>query len=604
MAPKDATAPQAIKGPPKELIARIKHLRNLLKNLPDSLPENPSDSRYQFYLDEESLDMRSHFGAAGHALELSFDTCHLGGRPIEFHQRGSSLENLTKMLKFAVKYMNTAERESFRKAWIEHLIDAAVRSGAKIPAKCCTGVTPIDNDASDADGHPAKKQKCPVAEAPGSEPANTDSPLPATLAAFGWKPSTAAQIKDQMREVAEEKAEKREEKKQADECRADQKQEHVRELATLRKHRQRERDQAAVGFDSKHKSRTIAGWDTDVADLSRPATQSWKKHRNGMQGSVVQNVPSQRVFWFHSFLWNLIEAALRRAGWSSAQAVTALQRSHPHLFDSDTSRLHCGTLHKWIVNGERCFTDAALRNISNCRSLVGTGRAGILAAHPEIVASIVETLTGVRATGCVVNVQIARALVVALIQKARPELLKKFKCSEKFVQAFLESNLDWTMRKGTRASKHIPENAAELCERTFFRLAYTIENEHVPDKEDKIISDEIKARLRSSTLPDTPNDLPTGASIHEDLDGDIEADDSDVALTDVIRDALGDGLLMPAHSRLEVAEAIQDQDSSGLTAGNEDEDIWAYNDQGQKWTEVGIPGAKSGSEAEDDSQEE
>ncbi|KAF8169877.1 hypothetical protein K438DRAFT_1983003 [Mycena galopus ATCC 62051] len=306
MAPKNAAAPQAVKGPPKELIARIKHLRNLLKNLPDSLPENPSDSRYQFYLDKESLDMRSHFGAAGHALELSFDTCNLGGRPIEFHQ---------------------SEQESFRKAWIERLIDATVRSGAKIPAKRYRSVLLL-------------------------------------------------------------------------------------KLATLRKRRQRERYQAAVG------------WDTDVADLSRPATQGWKKHRNGMQGSVVQNVPSQRVFWFHSFLWNLIEAALRRAGWSSAQAVTALQRSHPHLFDSDTSRLHCGTLHKWIVNGERRFTDAALQNISNCRSLVGTGRAGILAAHPEIVASIVETLTGV---------QIARALMIALIQKARPELLEKFKCSEKFV---------------------------------------------------------------------------------------------------------------------------------------------------------------------------
>ncbi|KAF8189929.1 hypothetical protein K438DRAFT_1971427 [Mycena galopus ATCC 62051] len=278
MAPKNATAPQAIKGPPKELIARIKHLRNLLKNLPDSLPENLSDSRYQFYLDEESLDMRSHFGAAGHALELSFDTCHLGGRPIEFHQHGSSLENLTKMLKFAMKYMNTAEWESFRKAWIECLIDTAVRSGVKIPAKRCTGVTPIDNDASDADGHPAKKQKCSVAEGPGSEPANTDSPLPvksssslpsshlstsftnkkqATLAAFGWKPSTAAQIKDQMREVAEEKAEKQEEKKQADERRADQKQEHVRELATLWKCCQRERDQAAVGTDDSDNERSV-----------------------------------------------------------------------------------------------------------------------------------------------------------------------------------------------------------------------------------------------------------------------------------------------------------------------------------------------------------
>ncbi|KAJ7907744.1 hypothetical protein B0H13DRAFT_1618156, partial [Mycena leptocephala] len=146
------------------------------------------------------------------------------------------------------------------------------------------------------------------------------------------------------------------------------------------------------------------------------------------------------------------------------------------------SRLHRGTVGKWIVPKQHRFTDAALAKISARRSLACSGRVGILAPYPEIVAKMVETLQSVRTSGCAVNVPIARGLMIAIIKDARPELLEKFKCSEKFVRAFVESKLDWTMRKATRAAKHIPDNAGELCERTFFRLAYAIEHENIPAK--------------------------------------------------------------------------------------------------------------------------
>ncbi len=32
--------------------------------------------------------------------------------------------------------------------------------------------------------------------------------------------------------------------------------------------------------------------------------------------------------------------------------------------------------------------------------------------------------------------------------------------------------LKWSVRKGTRAAAHIPDNADELCERTFFRIVH------------------------------------------------------------------------------------------------------------------------------------
>jgi hypothetical protein len=133
-----------------------------------------------------------------------------------------------------------------------------------------------------------------------------------------------------------------------------------------------------------------------------------------------------------------------------------------------------------MVKGEKRFTEAALRNVLNRRTLIGSGRVGVLAKYPEVSAEIVETLRGLRTAGCVVNVPIARSLMIAIIQKRNPAILHNFKCSEKFVRSFLESVLDWTSRKATRAAKHIPDNAGELCERTFFRLVHAIESEHIP----------------------------------------------------------------------------------------------------------------------------
>lgn len=132
------------------------------------------------------------------------------------------------------------------------------------------------------------------------------------------------------------------------------------------------------------------------------------------------------------------------------------------------------------MKGEHKFTDAALRNIAGRRSLAGTGRTGILTPYPEIVEDIVKMLKGLRVAGCVVNVHIARSLMIAIIGKRQPYLLEAFSCSENYVRAFLDSTLNWVSHKATRAAKHIPENASELCERTFFRLAHVIEHQDIP----------------------------------------------------------------------------------------------------------------------------
>jgi len=73
--------------------------------------------------------------------------------------------------------------------------------------------------------------------------------------------------------------------------------------------------------------------------------------------------------------------------------------------------------------------------------------------------------------------------MLAIIHEKAPHILSStFCCSEKFVCHFYESVLNWTPRKVTCVAAHIPPNAPELCEQTFFRLVYAIKWEEIPVK--------------------------------------------------------------------------------------------------------------------------
>ncbi|KAJ7323198.1 hypothetical protein DFH08DRAFT_969285 [Mycena albidolilacea] len=271
------TSPKLVTGPPCELISRIDYLRDLLKNLLSSLPKDLPNSHYQFYLDLESIDLCGYFGAAGHRLEIAFQTFTLGKQPLVFLQRGSCIDDLPKLLKLAVKQMSDGERENFRTAWIKHLIRAAKDSGAKIPAPKCKAVA-LTTDSTNTDPAllPAKKAKGAVMVVDDSESdcePNTHSPSPlitpaipppappprpnpptqktteSTFAAFGWKKASPEEVKAQWRKVREENEDKRKEKVADDERREEEKKQHTQELATLRKRREHERKAAAKDTD-------------------------------------------------------------------------------------------------------------------------------------------------------------------------------------------------------------------------------------------------------------------------------------------------------------------------------------------------------------------
>lgn len=119
-------------------------------------------------------------------------------------------------------------------------------------------------------------------------------------------------------------------------------------------------------------------------------------------------------------------------------------------------------------------------------------------------------------------------------------------------------------------------------------------------KEDPILADEIKARLGSCDLEDLPDDIPAAGGVTENEEPADDGDDTDVPLTAVIRAALGESLATPAPSHLEVDKVAEREDGGGLAAANEEDDVWAYNDQGQRWNEVGAPGGTPGNERDSD----
>ncbi|KAJ6450731.1 hypothetical protein C8R47DRAFT_1084330 [Mycena vitilis] len=403
--------------------------------------------------------------------------------------------------------MPEKDRKIFREAWLERLINAAVAAGAKAPPQ---GVKRKAQEEPTASAGPSTKKSNPhiidvdaeedipvtitSRSLPPTIPSTSSSHLPPGPIACSSHNTPIGNPKQSTLQFAratkEDKSESSCSRTRNDKLKR--KKEREREQGRERQQRKRARDRENTHKDVPDKrnatkvlmngAAAIAGTSAtrDVADVSRPATQAWKKSRNGTQGGVMNNVPSKRVFWFHPFLWALIVAAVIRNDWSAGAAVKDLHRSHPQLFDARGSTLHRGTLWKWLVKGEQKFTDHVLKNVLNRRTLIGSGRVGVLAAYPEVSEEIVRTLRGLRTAGCVVNIPIARSLMIALIRKHNPAILDTFKCSEKFVRSFLESVLDWSSRKATRAAKHIPENAGELCERTFFRLVHAIESEHIP----------------------------------------------------------------------------------------------------------------------------
>jgi hypothetical protein len=168
----------------------------------------------------------------------------------------------------------------------------------------------------------------------------------------------------------------------------------------------------------------------------------------------------------------------------------------PKLF----GRINKGTIQKWIdKETKHGWSKATVKNVKRRHALAGTGQTGILAKYPDIVSEITTQLRGLRTSGVAVNVLIARSIMLAIIKAKKPELLVDFKCSEvmlasfflifyhlslfqSYVRSFLESKMNWTPRKGTRAAAHLPPDADDKIEEKNFRQVYAMKWHDIPTK--------------------------------------------------------------------------------------------------------------------------
>ncbi|KAF8131310.1 hypothetical protein K438DRAFT_1788336 [Mycena galopus ATCC 62051] len=523
-------------GPPRELINVIEKLRTLLRNLPEPIPLVTAcgTSSYDFTLNSERLTEGRIFSALGHALEVAFRTWQNGGNvEVPFHERGAALEALEGIFKRAVRGMTPGEQSAFQHAWIERLIKAAQDSGAQMPQKKRKAPETSDPPAVEPSpsspksvSHtlpPAKRSReettpnpsitvseptfpssetmtLPAAEiidvdvdidmvisGPGklsgevavlsSHPRPTPQPKTSSLprrwsglaknsqqiTLAGWATKeTLEQCREHQHRKSMAARERHEEARKQQEIIAAQKHEHVDNEEEEEEEGVSELDSGIIGEINGH----------NVANVSRPDTQKWRKSRNGTRGGTIEAKHAKQTNYFHPFLWMWLEDTIRRNDFKATASANAIHRD-PNLHRL-FPMLKKGTIQKWIDPANHCFQANVLTKVARGKGLTGTGRAGILDSVPEVKAEIITILKSYRASALPVMVPISQVTILAVLEERAPELLAKsgFICSNTFTQDFLSSTVNWTVWKGTRAVKHIPDNAEELCEEMFFRLAY------------------------------------------------------------------------------------------------------------------------------------
>ncbi|KAJ7203185.1 hypothetical protein C8J57DRAFT_1621195 [Mycena rebaudengoi] len=421
------TGPKLPQGIPKELDTRLNHLSKLLQFLPTLLRLDPTeeDSSYCFYLDPD-------------------DTHKLCGGKLVFQERGKRLLQLVAFLRIILKEGTLPEARIVQRRWIERLITAAEDSGAKIIHK--TKKRQLDNNSDAEDISTELQQR--------------------TLFQFGAKKLTATEAEAQQKRHAAESKERM--------LAATEREKKAKEHATERR-RECGRDRQQKWRDRK-KSSGEKQWRERLKKVSRPSGQNWKAERTGKKNGVIQR-RHERVNWYHPFLWLPIARTAPRVAFSPSMLVKVLQRENPGVYD----RLNKGTVQKWLSKEKMNeWSTKTKANISRRHALAGTGRVGVLSPYPELVDAIKSRLADLQTAGICVGRLLARSFILTVIQEKRPELLEKFKCSESYVGGFLESVMDWSLRHGTRAAAHIPDNVREVCKKAFFRVVHLINFYDIP----------------------------------------------------------------------------------------------------------------------------
>ncbi|KAF9017459.1 hypothetical protein BDZ89DRAFT_1045091 [Hymenopellis radicata] len=429
-------------GPPQALVSRIAALKSLLENLPKYLPQKPENSHYHFDLDPEIVEDGGVFSALSRRLESS----QSGGTRLT--------TDLIAALESAIKLMSDTDRTVFTEVWIERLIDSAKLIGAHVRPKKPSSPSPSTDprsstsqkrtfsdhsDVLSAPRPPAKKQKCDTIiiisdsedDSPESPPivssstiipskaSNTSSSsatpsvastsstskfLPPkrqkqmTLGQSGWQQSTQATRAEWFKKSATDSAERRRKAEEAAKRRKLEKKDKVREQNKVRAERFRDRKKA--------EKEAVVEVETDVMAKNSGVSMS-----SALAAGDIAAVSRQN---------NKAWGETRNGTKGGAIAKSTHTWTHHFL---------------WIL-------------------IMRLDVQGVLAKYPELVDDISKVLRGYRDSGLPVNV--GRATILALIRNQHPELLEKFRVSERWVHAFmLQSTITTSHSSTTTTSSRI-----------------------------------------------------------------------------------------------------------------------------------------------------
>jgi hypothetical protein len=162
----------------------------------------------------------------------------------------------------------------------------------------------------------------------------------------------------------------------------------------------------------------------NLAEGSRPNGVAWRAKKIGARRGVKAKRAS-KMNWFHGLIWPRIHAAAESCRFSAVGTAKYLQRMDPILFKT----FHPGTMQKWLEKGERRWNEKTLRYAEKGSSVTGTGRVGLLKAHPDVVEAIMDKLLDLRKAAIPVNRILVRTIMLAIVKDKIPHMLKRLKCS-------------------------------------------------------------------------------------------------------------------------------------------------------------------------------
>ncbi|KAF8319025.1 hypothetical protein DL93DRAFT_266203 [Clavulina sp. PMI_390] len=153
------------------------------------------------------------------------------------------------------------------------------------------------------------------------------------------------------------------------------------------------------------------------------------------------------------------------------------------------------------------FSEETLEQVANRAqfSPKASSRKGILAPHPDVIDSITDTLTSLRAAGVPLNLKTVRSIIISHIEDKAPFLFtrvardgSRFTASERWCRCFLKNELGWSVRHSTQAAQKIPDNVDELLLKAAIRQAHAIKQWNIPS-ELRVNSDQTQVILNEGS---------------------------------------------------------------------------------------------------------